>query len=804
MITEIEKKIAEMTLEEKAGLCSGGDFWHTKAINRLNIPKMLLTDGPHGLRRQEGEADHLGLNKSVPSTCFPAGVTSASSWDKNLLGQIGDKIGVEALHGGVGVVLGPAINIKRNPLCGRNFEYFSEDPFLAGTLASSYIQGVQKNGIAACPKHFVANNQEYLRMLVDSVIDERALREIYLRPFEYAIKEGKAKTIMSSYNRINGEYANENKHLLQDILTTEWGFNGVVVTDWGACNDRVQGLICGNQLEMPNNSGETDQEIIDAVHKGFITESFLDKQIQPLLKLILETNQATKQNTTYSKDDHHDFARTVAEQSMVLLKNEDNILPLPAKQSVAVIGSFAYRPRYQGAGSSIINPTKLETPLEELKRSNLNVIGFAQGYERYGKDNKELENKARILAKSAEIVIVFLGLNESTEVEGLDRKDMKLPLNQQKLLSAIHQVNPNIIVVLSGGAPVEMDWDYMAKAVLNSYLSGQAGGSAIANIITGTVNPSGKLAETYPLSYEDIPSSKYFLDGQKTAEYKESIFVGYRYFDTNNIAVKYPFGYGLSYTTFEYSNLTHEDNAWKFTVKNTGNRDGSEIAQLYIACEKSNFFRAKKELKGYEKVFLKKGEEKSVTIILDDTAFTVFDTTTNKWIVEKGSYQILICASVLDIRLSDTISILGEGSTKSSSTSIPSYFSADIKDISDKEFEQLLGRTIPPKYWDRNEKIGLNSSVAESGTHKGFGRTLCRLIKFLEWYTRKNYIRHAAVKVAYDMPYRSLGRMTDGVFNMEMVDAILVMINDGFFKGLKLFLKAKKNMKEREIVEVKL
>lgn len=782
--------LMQMTLDEKAGLCSGGDFWHTNGIERLGVPKIMLTDGPHGLRRQAGDADHLGLNKSVPSTCFPAGATVACSWDTALIGQMGGKIGEEAACEGVQVVLGPAINIKRNPLCGRNFEYLSEDPYLAGKLAAAYIQGMQQHGVSSCPKHFAVNNQERLRMTIDSVVDERALREIYLTPFEYAVKEGGAKSIMSSYNRVNGDYANENRHLLCDILREEWGFDGVVVTDWGGCNDRVAGLLCGNQLEMPGSMGETDREIVQAVRDGVLTEERLDEILLPLVKLTLETSAATRAGQSYPVEEHHSFARTVAEQSMVLLKNENKLLPLSPETTVAVIGAFAQKARYQGAGSSIINPTRLESPLEELRKAPLNIAGFAEGFTRDGKADDEKRRVAVELAKTVSVVVLFMGLDESTEIEGLDRADMSLPRVQLELLDALHAVNPRVVVVLSGGSPVETGWDNKAVAVLNGYLGGQAGGSAVAGLLCGRVNPSGKLAESYPTSYDDLPNAKYYLDGDKATEYRESIFVGYRYFDKAGLAVKYPFGHGLSYTSFEYGALAYSDGKVSFTVKNTGGRAGAEVAQLYIAAEKSAVARPAKELKGFAKVWLDAGESRRVELATDERAFAFYDVAQSRWRVEKGIYRLMVGASCTDIRQTIAIEVEGETVEAVDRAGMPDYFAGSVRNVDDAQYARLLGRPLQQRYWNPAEPVNINSSLREGALHRGTGRALYRIAGLLEWLSRKDVYKNAAVKAAYDMPFRALARMTDGAFTTSMAQAIVSMINDGFWTGLGLFIKA--------------
>ena len=567
-----------MTLEEKASLMSGQNFWNTKAVERTGIPSMMLTDGPHGLRKQGGKADNLGLNDSIPATCFPTAATLANSWDTDLLETVGACIGREAAAHDVGVLLGPGLNIKRNPLGGRNFEYYSEDPFLTGKLAAAMIRGVQSEGISACPKHFAVNSQEDDRMVIDEIVDERALREIYLEGFRYAVMEGGAETIMTSYNRVNGTYSNEHPHLLQDILYGEWGYDGLVVTDWGGNNDRVEGLINGCHLEMPSTSGMTDREIVEAVHDGRVDEKLLDERVNSLLELLYSVKPALGKGKRYTDEEHNEAARDAARRSFVLLKNENGLLPLSMGKRTAIIGDFAKIPRYQGSGSSLINPVKLTPALDELLSSGLDITGYEPGFKRSGGRSVSLKRRAVRLAASADAAVLFLGLNERGEAEGFDRKHMRLPDNQIELLDAVYKVCPRVAVVISCGAPVEMEWENMADAILHTYLGGQASGSAVTDILTGRTNPSGKLAETYPHKYEDAPSAPWYHKNQVTAEHRESIFVGYRYYDAVEKSVAWPFGFGLSYTSFAYSELSADSSSAEFSILNTGDVAGEEIA----------------------------------------------------------------------------------------------------------------------------------------------------------------------------------------------------------------------------------
>ncbi|HWT74826.1 MAG TPA: glycoside hydrolase family 3 C-terminal domain-containing protein, partial [Mobilitalea sp.] len=614
--------IDKMTLEEKASLMSGKDFWQTQDIERLGIKSIFLADGPHGIRKQAAAADHLGLNPSVPATCFPTTATVANSWNEELGELIGEYLGEEAVAQKVNVLLGPGINMKRNPLCGRNFEYFSEDPYLAGKMAAAYIRGIQSRGISACVKHFCANNQEERRMSVDTVVDERTLREIYLTAFEIAIKEGETKAVMSSYNKLNGTYTNENLRLMKDILRGEWNYEGCVITDWGGSNDRVAGLCAGNELEMPTTAGETNEEIIQAVKSGGIREEVLDRCVDRLLGLIYGTEEVfNRPHKKFDVEEHHKAAQKAAEESIVLLKNEDNLLPLHPNDRVAIIGDFAKNARYQGAGSSIVNPTVLDNAVNCLEKFGLNCMGYEPGFNRYGGKSRLLIDKACGLAQRADIVLLYLGLDEVTEVEGLDRKDMKLPVNQLELLNAVYEVNPNIVAVLSCGSVLEMPWADKVKGLLHGYLGGQAGAGAMLGVLTGKVNPSGKLAETYPICYEGTPSYHYFPGKEASVEYREGLYIGYRYYDTTKTPVMFPFGYGLSYTAFAYSDLKVESSRVTFNLKNTGRVFGGEIAQLYVHCSSGNIFRPRKELKGFAKIFLDPGEVRSVTISFDDKTF---------------------------------------------------------------------------------------------------------------------------------------------------------------------------------------
>ena len=583
MSLKYEKIINQMTLEEKARMMSGKNTWETVDFPQYGIPSMTLSDGPHGLRRQAGAGDHLGLNASLPATCFPTAASVANSWDEKLGEEIGVALAEEAVTMGVNVILGPGLNIKRSPLCGRNFEYFSEDPYHAGKMAAAYIRGIQSQGIAACPKHFAANSQELRRMANDSVVDERTFRELYTTGFEIAVKEGKAKSIMSSYNEVNGIYANENSHMLQEILVDEWGFDGFVVSDWGGSNDHALGVKNGSHLEMPGTGNSGVHDIVEAVKNGSLTEEVLDERLDELLKVIFDTHQATeeKKGSDFDIEAHHELARKAAQESIVLLKNEDNILPLQPGTKVAVIGDFAQNPRYQGAGSSLVNPAKQpESILGEMKNSGLEMVAFEQGYRRNKKSDEKLINQAKDAAKKAEVVLIFAGLDEISESEGLDRTHMNMPQAQNMLIDEITTVNPNVIVVLSAGSAVEMPWYSYVRGIVHGYLGGQAGASAMLNVLTGKVCPSGKLNETYPMYCEDTPVQHYYPSKERISEYREALYVGYRYYTTVDKKVRFPFGFGLSYTKFKYSDLKVDESGVTFQIRNTGKIKGTEIAQL--------------------------------------------------------------------------------------------------------------------------------------------------------------------------------------------------------------------------------
>lgn len=660
---KLEEIVGKMTLEEKASLCSGGDFWHTKSIRRLGIPDIMVSDGPHGLRKQKDEADHLGVNDSIVAVCYPAGCALAASFNQDLLKEMGEAIGESCQAEGVGVILGPAVNIKRSPLCGRNFEYYSEDPYVAGKMAASYIQGVQSKHVGTSIKHFMANSQETRRMSSDSRMDERTMREIYLPAFETAVKESKPWTVMCSYNRINGTYAAENQQLLTDILRKEWGFDGFVVSDWGAVNDRVEGVRAGLDLEMPPSYGINDRLVEKAVWEGRLDASVLDETVIRILDIVYRYAENRDEKAVFDRQAQHELSRKIAEESLVLLKNEE-ILPLKKDEKIALIGQYAAKPRYQGGGSSHINSFKITGILEKVK--DMPNVTYAQGFDD-AKDqvDEELLAQAIETAKAADVAVIFAGLPDTFESEGYDRTHMQMPQSQNRLIEEIAKVQPNVVVVLHNGSPVEMPWISKVKGVLEAYLGGEAVGDAEYRILFGEVNPSGKLAETFPLKLEDNPSALYYIGEGDVTEYREGVFVGYRYYDKKKMEVLFPFGHGLSYTTFAYSNPVLSQKSIRDTdtlvvsadITNTGKVGGKEIVQLYVAAKASSVIRPVRELKGFTKIELAPGETKTVSFELDARAFAYYNMQIHDFYVETGDYQICLGSSSRDIRLEESVHV---------------------------------------------------------------------------------------------------------------------------------------------------
>ena len=784
--------IAKLNLEQKCALLSGAGTFTTRGYQKAGVPAITLSDGPNGVRKQAGAADHLGLNPSVPATCFPTAATVACSWDPALGEEIGRAMGEEAAAQEVSVLLGPGLNTKRSPLCGRNFEYFSEDPYLSGKMAAAYVRGIQSEGIAACPKHFAANSQELRRMASDSVLDERTLRELYLTGFEIVVKESAPKTIMSSYNLVNGTYANENVHLLQEILRGDWGFAGAVVTDWGGSNDHALGVKNGSTLEMPAPGGDAVRELLVAVQSGKISEADVDARLDELLTLVLDTSAAVqKHSRSFDADAHHALARRAAAESTVLLQN-DGILPLAADTKVAILGDFAETPRYQGAGSSAVNSLKVDTVLENLAQSGLQVLGFAPGFDRRGMADAAKEAEAVALAKQADVAVLFLGLDEIKESEGLDRTDMKLADNQIALLKAVQQANPNTVVVLNAGSSLETPWLTHCRAVVYGALGGQAGAGAVLDVLTGKLNPCGKLAETWANRYEDTPAKDNFAGAGRTVQYREGLYIGYRYYQTAGVPVAFPFGHGLSYTNFAYSDLKASAEGVTLTVTNTGDRAGAEIVQLYVAKPDAKIFRPAQELKGFTKVPLRPGESRTVVIPLDDKAFRYWNTQTDRWEIEGGQYQLRVGASCADIRLTAAVEVAGTGAPDPyADKTLPHYKTGSVQNVPDAEWEALLGHAIPQD----TIKIDRNMTLGElNHSRSPLGWLIWAVLTALLNASYKKGKPDLNILFQYNMPLRALAKMTGGAISMGMVDGLVMELQGFWIIGLvRVIYEAVKN-----------
>lgn len=785
--------IAKLNLEQKCALLSGAGTFTTRGCPKAGVPSITLSDGPNGVRKQAGAADHLGLNPSVPATCFPTAATVACSWNPALGEEIGRAMGEEAAAQEVAVLLGPGLNTKRSPLCGRNFEYFSEDPYLSGKMAAAYVRGIQSEGIAACPKHFAVNSQELRRMASDSVLDERTLRELYLTGFEIVVKEAAPKTIMSSYNLVNGTYANENAHLLQDILRRDWGFSGAVVTDWGGSNDHALGVKNGSTLEMPAPGGDAVRELLAAVQSGKITEADVDARLDELLTLVLDTSAAVqKHSRSFDADAHHALARRAAAESAVLLKNDGGILPLAAGARVAVIGDFAETPRYQGAGSSAVNSIKVDTLLDCLAQSGLQCAGFAAGFDRQGRPDAAKKAQAVALAQKADTVLLCLGLDEIKESEGLDRVDMKLADNQIELLQAVEQANPNTVVVLNAGASLETPWLAHCRALVYGALGGQAGAGAMVDVLTGKVNPGGKLAEAWANAYAETPAKDNFAGAGRTVQYREGLYVGYRYYQTAGVPVAFPFGYGLSYTSFAYSDLKVTADSVTLTVTNTGARDGAEIVQVYIAKPGAEIFRPAQELKAFARVPLAAGESRTVTLPLDDKAFRYWNTRTDGWEIEGGRYEVRVGASSADIRLTANVDIRGTNAPDPyAGKALPHYKSGSVQNVPDAEWEALLGHPIPQD----KVKIDRNMTLGElNHSRSPLGWLIWAVLTALLNASFKKGKPDLNVLFQYNMPLRALAKMTSGAISMGMVDGIVLEAKGFWVIGLvRVIYEAVKN-----------
>ena len=797
--------IAQMTLAEKVALCSGADFFNTKAFTKYGIPGITMTDGPHGLRKQLASADHLGINQSVPATCFPTASLTACSWNRALLREMGAAIGKEALQEGVSIVLGPGVNIKRNPLCGRNFEYFSEDPYLSGEMAANWIDGLQSQGVGASLKHFAANNQETVRMSSDSLVDERTLREIYLPAFEKAIKSANPATVMCAYNKLNGVYCSDNPYLLKNILRDEWGFAGVIVTDWGAMNNRVKAFTAGLDLEMPGSQGHFDDIVITAIRSGELPEERLNESVDRLLALIFTSTANRKAGYRCDAEGHHLLAKKIATNSAVLLKNEGNTLPIPQGKKIALIGALAKEPRYQGVGSSHINPTTLSSTLDGFDALGLDYIYYA-GYPLKGPGDEKVLAEAVAGAKRCDIVVIVAGLPEAYESESFDRTNLAMPDSHNTLIARVAEVNPNTVVVLVGGAPVEMPWLPKVKAVLNMYLAGQAGGLAAAELLAGIVNPSGKLAESYPLAYTDAPSADFYETGGKQAQYREGIYVGYRYYDKARKAVLFPFGHGLSYTTFAYSDLVISPTELQapdelnisVTVKNTGSVDGAEVVQIYVSKVQPSVFRPEKELKEFAKVFLKAGAEKQVNFTLDARAFAIYQVEAADWVVPGGVYKILVGASSRDIRLQDEVTIQGL-TAQSTPRQISDWYSNPTGKIIQSDFESLLGWKIEPvKPW-RKGKYTLDCSFQDMKDSfivrqivKRIENTIGKRFGGVDY---SNPTFKMIISSTLNTPLKNLSQMSPDSMPRNMTTGIVHLANGKFMQGLLAFTQKPKGKK---------
>ena len=800
---DIKELLSKLTITEKAGLCSGLDDWHTKPVERLGIPSIMVADGPHGLRKERVSDSLQDYVPSYPATCFPTASALACSWDRDLLFEVGEALAEECLQEGVSVILGPGVNIKRSPLCGRNFEYFSEDPYLAGQMAVNHIRGVQSKGIGTSLKHFTANNQEFRRMAIDACIDERALREIYLAAFEMAVKEAQPWTVMCAYNRLNGTYCSENEQLLTRILRDKWGFQGLVMSDWGAVNQRVKGLQAGLDLEMPGGKYENEEKIVNAVQTGELKEEILDRGVERVLKLVDAGIRNKKDNFRYDEKSHHALARKAASECIVLLKNENAVLPLKADQKIAVIGDFAKNPRYQGYGSSVINPIQLDCAYEEMLKycKDKSSLVYAQGFLRENSQiDEKMEQAACEAARHAQVVVLFLGLPESYETEGMERENMRLPDNQDQLLQELKKVNGNIVVILSNGSPVELPWIDEVQGIVEAYLSGQAGGGAIADILFGKTNPSGKLAETFPIKLEDNPSFHAFPGGPKTVEYRESIYVGYRYYDKANVDVRFPFGYGLSYTSFTYemmkinkTNINAGENVEiRCTIRNSGKRAGKEIAQLYVGWKDAKGFHAVRELKGFAKVSLQAGETKELTFTLGERAFAFYDAEKGKWNTTPGEYQISIGASSRDMRLTQMVTIKGEKALQKNMEGLEQYTEFHDNRFSHAVFQRLYKKPLPSNEFEKHEKITLNTPLVDFNK-KLLGKLIYSILKKElgkhAGFTENPRLNQRVKEAMVEMPLQAITNSSSGTFTEKTASALVHLANGEILRAIKIFVQ---------------
>lgn len=797
----INRIIDSLDFDEKTALVSGADQWRTTAIPRLSIPSIMVADGPHGVRKQAESGDHLGLGISEPATCFPPAATSANSWDPELLFAMGEAIGQEALHQGVAVVLGPGVNIKRSPLCGRNFEYFSEDPYLTGALADAWIRGIQSVGVGASIKHFAANNQERWRMLNDSIVDQRALREVYLAAFEKAVREGKPWTVMGAYNKLNGVYCCENPELLTSILRKEWGFEGATISDWGAVNDPVLSIKAGLDLEMPASLGVSARQIKRDLATGRLKESQLNKAVRNVLELVQKAQAQNDVDSEFDAAEHHALARKIAGESAVLLKNVDGILPLRPEQKVALIGEFARTPRYQGSGSSLVNPTQIDTVLGQFHNQQLEYE-FARGYTLDRDEvNEALIAEACATAQKADVVVVLAGLTDQYESEGYDRSHLDLPPAHNELIRRVSEVNSNIVVVLSGGAPVTMPWLDGVKGILHTYLGGQAGASAVVDLLFGQVNPSGKLAESYPIELEHHLANEFFAYDRARTEYRESIFVGYRYYDAAKKEVLFPFGYGLSYTKFSYSDLKVSSRSFldatpltvHCTVKNIGETAGAEIVQLYVGKTESPLFRAPKELRGFRKVWLEPGESKVLEFVLDYSSFAYYNVLIEDWHVESGQYQISVGSSSRDLHLQETVEV------ESSKPHVqvpdyreiaPAYYNLSTGDarLTKGEFIAIFGQGLPEE--EQSGRPFHGNSTIEDLQVTWIGRIVAKVVKgqlgkMIGVEDEQDPLWQMAWSTILEMPLRSVVPLSDGMISDNVVQGLIAWANRNYWRAVR-------------------
>ena len=791
--------VAKMTLAEKTELCSGADVWSLPAITRLALPSIMLTDGPHGLRKA-APGTHSGLSRNLPATCFPTASALASTWDVDLLREIGVALGAESAAADVAVLLGPGMNIKRHPLCGRNFEYFSEDPLLSGRLAAAMIDGIQSRGVGACIKHFAANDQEHGRMVVDVIADERTLREIHLRGFEIAVRESKPWTVMCAYNRLNGVYCSENDWLLNGVLRREWGFDGAVMTDWGAANDRVRGIEAGNDLEMPASGGVNDRRVAAAVRRGELSGDVLDRSVARVVDLVWKSRERSSGTPAVDSTDHHALAHRAAAEGAVLLKNDGGLLPLRPDARIAVIGAFAKEPRYQGTGSSHVTPTQLDCAFDAMQR----IVGadaahpllYAPGYdpERSEPDPQRIDEACAVVAE-ANIAVVFAGLPSVYESEGFDRPHMRLPDQHDRLIEAVCETNPNTVVVLANGAPVEMPWVEGPKAILETYLGGQAGGAAVADILFGRRSPSGKLAETFPLRQADVPSDFWFPGANRQVQYREGLYVGYRYFDSFQRPVLYPFGHGLSYTQFSYEDLyVTECEGQPFrialTLTNTGDVDGAEVVQVYVhRVDDSGPYRPEQELRGFRKVMLKAGESRALTIELDQNAFAFYDVEAGDWKTPPGEHEIRVGASSRDIRLRQRLltgASNGARNLPESHLNDRPVFRDGHLEVNDETFAAMLGKPVPPP--EAVRPFHLNSTLSEIETTR-LGRLVAKRykVRFVERMGGSDAATRKMIeRMADDTPLRSLVLFSGGRISFTMAEALVAVLNGRYLAAFGL------------------